>query len=75
MERGPLLRILKDMVGTDRELDLVISGESAHLEIRNVEDVFELHSSQGLQVTTRQNLIWIDASHVAAAYQARDDGG
>ena len=45
MERGPLLRILKDMVGTDRELDLVISGESAHLEIRNVEDVFELHLS------------------------------
>ena len=74
MERGPLFRILKDMAGTERELDLIIGGENKPLEIRNVEDVFELHSSQGLQVTTRQNLIWIDASHVSAAYQARDDG-
>ena len=74
MERGPLYRILKDMSGTEKELDLVISGQDNPLEIRNVVDVFELHSSQGLQVMTRQNLIWIDASHVAAAYQAREDG-
>ncbi len=35
--------------------------------------VEELKSSQGIRVTTEQNYIWLDASHVSAAYQARSD--
>ena len=73
MERGPLIRILNEMKGTDKELDLVIAGESEPVEIRNVVSVEELHSSNGLKVTTKQNYIWVDASHVSAAYQARTD--
>jgi hypothetical protein len=75
MERGPLIRILQDMEGTDLELDLIISGQAKPLEIRNVEKALELHSSQGISIRTRQNQIWVDASLVAAAYQARSDGG
>lgn len=74
MERGRLIQILRDMRGTELELDLMIAGESKPLEIRNVDDVDELHSSHGIMITTRQNKIWLDASHVAAAYQARSDG-
>ena len=73
MERGPLIRILNEMKGTDKELDLVIAGEQEPVEIRNVVAVEELHSSNGLKVTTKQNYIWVDASHVSAAYQARTD--
>ena len=73
MERGPLISILRDMAGTDRELDLNMSGESTPMEIRNVVDVVELHSSNGLRITTKQNYIWLDASHVSAAWQARSD--
>ncbi len=73
MERGPLLEILDEMTGTDKELDLAIHGEVDRIEIRNVVAVRALQSSHGLQVTTKQNYIWIDASHVSAAWQARDD--
>ena len=75
MERGPLIRILQEMEGPDLELDLIISGQVKALEIRNVEKALELHSSQGISIRTRQNQIWVDASLVAAAYQARSDGG
>ena len=75
MERGPLIRILQDMKGTDLELDLIIAGQVNPLEVRNVEKALELHSSQGISIRTRQNQIWVDASLVAAAYQARSDGG
>jgi hypothetical protein len=75
MERGPLIRILQDMEGTDLELDLIIAGQVKPLEVRNVEKALELHSSQGISIRTRQNQIWVDASLVAAAYQARSDGG
>jgi len=74
MERGPLIRILNDMKGTELELDLIIAGESKPLEIRNVDEVIELHSAHGIKILTHQNQIWVDASHVAAAYQARSDG-
>jgi pectate lyase len=74
MERGPLIRILEHMRGTELELDLIINSRNEPLEIRNVTMVTELHSANGIQITTRQNQIWVDASHVAAAYQARDDG-
>lgn len=73
MERGPLIRILQEMKGTDKELDLLMLGESQPVELRNVVDVEELHSSHGLKITTKQNHIWLDASHVSACYQARMD--
>jgi hypothetical protein len=73
MERGPLLRILDHMKGTDKELDLIVLGESEPVEIRNVVDVESLQSTHGLKVTTMQNYIWLDASHVSVAYQARTD--
>ena len=73
MERGPLSGILTDMIDTDKELDLIFMGEDDPMEIRNVVGVEELRSSQGLKITTKQNYIWIDASHVSAAYQARAD--
>ena len=74
MERGPLMRILKEMEGSDKELDLLIAGLPKPLEVRNVEKAVELHSSHGISIMTRQNNIWVDASMVAAAYQARSDG-
>jgi len=73
MERGPLLSILTEMKGTDRELDLTLMGEDDPIEIRNVVDVDPLHSANGIKIVTRQNYIWIDASHVSAAWQARSD--
>ncbi len=73
MERGPLLEILENMRGTDKELDLILMGEDDALEIRNVIEVHPLHSSDGLRVTTKQNFIWLDASHVSAAWQVRTD--
>lgn len=73
MERGPLLEILDEMTGTDKELDLAMHGEKDRIELRNVVSVVALQSSHGLKVTTKQNYIWIDASHVSAAWQARDD--
>ncbi len=73
MERIPLLKILKDMEGTALELDLLIHGDEHRLEIRNVISVEPLESTNGMKVTTRQNYIWIDASHVSAAWQARSD--
>ncbi len=74
MERGPLIEILRDMKDSDKELDLILwGGEDQPFEIRNVVEVEELKSSQGIRVTTEQNYIWIDASHVSAAYQARSD--
>jgi len=73
MERGPLMRILEEMRGTEKELDLIVMGEDDPVEIRNVVEVEELRSSHGIKVTTMQNYIWIDASHVSIAYQVRDD--
>jgi hypothetical protein len=73
MERGPLLKILTDMKGSTKELDLLMLGESQPVELRNVVDVEELNSAHGLKITTRQNYIWLDASHVSACYQARAD--
>ncbi|MCH8210679.1 MAG: hypothetical protein IIB99_04840 [Planctomycetes bacterium] len=75
MERGPLIEILKDMKNSDKELDIILSGSSEErsFEIRNVVEVEELKSAQGIRITTEQNYIWLDASHVSAAYQARTD--
>ncbi|MFK7962193.1 MAG: hypothetical protein AB8G96_16905 [Phycisphaerales bacterium] len=73
MERGPLLHILEGMKNTSMELDLVLMGEDDPIEVRNVVDVETLMSSNGLKITTKQNYIWLDASHVSAAWQARVD--
>lgn len=73
MERAPLLAILTEMKGTSKELDLLMLGEAQPVEITNVVDVKALESSQGLLITTKQNYIWLDPSHVSACYQARAD--
>jgi hypothetical protein len=73
MERGPLLEILHAMVGTDKELSIIFQGEDNPLEIRDVEFVERLTSSQGILLKTKANQIWIDSSHVSAAWQVRDD--
>ncbi|MBC8523505.1 hypothetical protein H8D29_06215 [PVC group bacterium] len=73
MERGPLFECLTDMIGTDKELSIIFWGEDSPLEIRNVEQVSELSSSQGIRVTTNANNIWIDSTHVSAAWQVRSD--
>jgi hypothetical protein len=75
MERGPLLKILTEMKGTIKELDLILVGDSKPVEIRNVVDVEDLRGGGVIKVTTRQNHIWIEASHVAVAYQVRTDDG
>ena len=49
-------------------------GQDKAMEIRNVVIAEELHSSNGIRITTRQNEIWLDASHVSAMWQAREDG-
>ena len=74
MERGPIMRVLNEMKGTAKELDLVMQGQSKHMEIRNVVLAEELHSANGIRITTRQNEIWLDASHVSAMWQTREDG-
>ena len=73
MERGPLMSILTEMTGTELELDLALIGEHDPVEIRNVVAVDPLHSANGIRITTKQNYIWLDASHVSAAWQARAD--
>ncbi len=73
MDRGPVIRVLRDMIDTDQELDIILRGDERALEIRNVVAVDELHSPHGLHIQTQQNNIWIDASHVSAMWQARAD--
>lgn len=73
MERGPLIKIIREMKGTDKELSLLLLGEPQPQELRNVVDAEELHSANGIKITTKQNYIWIDASHVSMCYQARAD--
>ena len=73
MERGPLLEILNEMIDSDKELSVILWGEDSPLEIRNVEFVEQLTSTQGILVKTKQNKIWIDSSHVSAVWQVRDD--
>jgi len=74
MERGPIMRVLSEMKDTTKELDLVLQGQAKSMEIRNVVDAAELHSAHGIHITTRQNTIWLDASHVSAMWQTREDG-
>ena len=73
MERGPLFDCLTDKIGTEKELSIIFWGEDSPIEIRNVEKVEELKSSHGIRVTPHANQIWIDSSHVSAAWQVRSD--
>jgi hypothetical protein len=73
MERGPLIEILTDMIDTDKELSVVLWGEDSPIEIRQVKHVEKLTSSQGILIQTNSNNIWLDSSHVSAAWQARSD--
>ena len=73
MERGPLMGILKEMIGTDKELSVILWGEDSPIEIRDVESVERLTSTQGILIKTKSNNIWVDSSHVSAAWQVRDD--
>ena len=75
MERGPILNVLTDMIGTSTELDLMLNANATPLELRDVVEVQPLHSSHGIRITTTANTIWIDASHVSAMWQARVDIG
>ena len=63
--------MLEDMVGSAKELDLHMTGASETVELRNVEKVESLISEHGIRVTTKQNVIYIDASHVSMAWQTR----
>ena len=71
MERGPLIQVLEEMVGSAKELDLHMTGASETVELRNVEKVESLISEHGIRVPTKQNVIYIDASHVSMAWQTR----
>ncbi|MBC8421501.1 hypothetical protein H8D99_00030 [bacterium] len=73
MERGPLLEILTDMVGTKKELSIMFYGKDTELEVMDVEFVEQLTSTQGIHLKTKSNNIWIDSSHVSAVWQVRDD--
>lgn len=73
MERGPLMEILNSMIGSDKELSIILWGEDSPLEIRNVEAIEQLTSTQGIHIKTKQNNIWVDSSHVSAVWQARED--
>lgn len=73
MERGPLLEILTDMIGTEKELSIILWGEDAPIEVRQVVHAEKLTSNQGILIKTTSNLIWLDSSHVSAAWQVRDD--
>lgn len=74
MERGPLLGILHGMKGTDKVLNVYFNSGQSPVDIRNVEDVEELHSSNGIRITTKENTIWLDAKHVSLCYASRDQG-
>jgi len=73
MERGPLLEIITDMVGTNKELSIMFYGKDNELEVMDVLSVERLTSSQGIHLKTKANNIWIDSSHVSAVWQVRED--
>ncbi len=73
MERGPILTVLRGMIGTSSELDMALTGDHEPIELRDVVEVEQLHSSHGIRITTKANIIWLDASHVSAMWQARVD--
>ena len=71
MERGPIMRVLADLRGSDQSLLLALQGRESPVELRNVKEAVELHSANGIRITTAENDIWIDASHVSAIWHQR----
>lgn len=74
MERGPIMRVLADIKGTPKSLLLALQGREAPVEIEDVKEAVELHSTNGIRITTKTNDIWLDASHVSAIWHTRDEG-
>ena len=72
MEHTPLLDVLQGMKGTDKELDLVMMGDAHAIEVRTVMEVEPLPDSF-IKITTKRNMLWVNTSHVSAAWQARTD--
>ncbi len=73
MLREDLYGILTHLRRANREVDLILVGDSRPIELRNVVNIEETGPGNLIEVKTRQNNIWIDPSHVAAAYSARAD--
>ena len=73
MERGPIMRVLAEMKGSSKSLLLALQGRQEPVEVQNVKEVVELHSANGIRITTAENDIWVDASHVSAMWHRRND--
>ena len=74
MERGPIMRVLAEMKGTPKSLLLALQGRETPVEVKDVAEAVELHSANGIRITTAKNDIWLDASHVSAIWHTRDEG-
>ncbi|MBG79436.1 MAG: hypothetical protein MK089_11480 [Phycisphaerales bacterium] len=74
MERGPIMRVLAEIKGTSKSLRLSLQGRETPVEIEQVMEAVELHSANGIRITTAKNDIWLDASHVSAIWHTRDEG-
>ena len=59
---------------TPKSLLLALQGRETPVEIEGVKEAVELHSANGIRITTEKNDIWLDASHVSAIWHTRDDG-
>ena len=73
MERRPIMRVLSELKGSEQSLLLALQGRETPVELRHVEEAVELHSANGIRITTAENDIWIDASHVSAIWHQRGD--
>lgn len=73
MLRQDLYSILTELKRSNREVDLVLVGDSRPLELRNVLAIEESGPGNLIEVKTKQNNVWIDPAHVALAYSARSD--
>jgi hypothetical protein len=71
MERGPIMRVLAEIKGTNLGLQVVLQGRHEPMEIQDVKEAVELHSANGIRITTASNDIWVDASHVSAIWRTR----
>jgi hypothetical protein len=68
------MRVLAEMKGTPKSLLLALQGRETPVEVEDVKEAVELHSANGIRITTAKNDIWLDASHVSAIWHTRDDG-
>ena len=68
------MRVLAEIKGTSKSLRLSLQGRETPVEIEQVMEAVELHSANGIRITTAKNDIWLDASHVSAIWHTRDEG-